>query len=55
MSASLIANYYHESRHDLLRLVADLIHNSTRQVDMACRFSHAEFAILLADTCSPDA
>jgi len=39
---------------NLLCLVAEVIHSSTRQVDIACRFSHAEFAIILADTSSPE-
>lgn len=52
----LVVNQFGPAAGDnLLRLVADVIHGSIRQVDIACRFSHAEFAIILADTSSPDA
>jgi len=44
-----------EGSDQLLQQVAEVLQNSIRQSDMACRFSHREFAVILCESDTPAA
>lgn len=53
--STVVDQYGHGSGDNLLRMVSDVVHGTLRQSDIACRFSHQEFAVILPDTAVPAA
>lgn len=51
----VVDQYGQAAADSLLRLVADVIHGTARQSDIACRYSHVDFALILPGTMAPDA